>query len=244
MKYRDIGEIKWPHCCAVCGGAASRLLAVDSSAVKGFVNLGIGVVVVSKVTRVCYPICKEHFFSSWVASGLSQRSLFGLAMGVLSSLPILSILVAASRSGLQDALPKFSITTVLLLALPAIFWSLFFWAKRKTPVRIGSTNPDSIVFVFQSEEYAAAFAKANDKEVRSSAGQHTVRVHFFSQKEKRDEMNRIAEEGDLAFKAHLPKSENPYLAQADLAGHELLASYWERGFEAAEKRHRASSPKR
>lgn len=231
-KYRGLAEICWPEICAVCGGHADKELALDSSAVQGVTNIGIGVIVTSKVTRVRHPVCSRHYFKAWVASGLSQRSLVGLGMGVLAALPILSLLIAGIQFVAYDTPIQFNSTMAIGLAVSNIYFYFFFWARRNTSVRISATTPASIELAFNSEAYAKAFAEKNDVVVGSNC---TVIITFTS---AREEMNRIAEEGDLAFHANLPKSANPYRSHHGSANDLTAAGYWDRGYDVAAKRGR------
>ncbi len=51
-----------------------------------------------------------------------------------------------------------------------------------------------------------------------------------------EEMNRIGEEGDLAFQAKFPKSNNPYRFPNTEQENLIFADYWDRGYAVAEKR--------
>ena len=52
----------------------------------------------------------------------------------------------------------------------------------------------------------------------------------------KEQINRIAEEGDLAFKNGSPKSNNPYILPNAQKEDLELASYWDRGYISAERK--------
>ena len=52
----------------------------------------------------------------------------------------------------------------------------------------------------------------------------------------KEQINRIAEEGDLAFKDNRPKSSNPYILPNATKENLELASFWDRGYISAEKK--------
>lgn len=56
----------------------------------------------------------------------------------------------------------------------------------------------------------------------------------------REEMNRIAEEGDTACQAGRLKSANPYRAPNTPDENVTFANYWDRGYDIAAKRHHRS----
>lgn len=231
--FKDFGQINWPDQCAVCGDVAQKKLAVDSSAVNGIVNLGVAVAVESKVTRIWHPVCARHYRKAWLASGLSQRSLLWLTLGVLTSLPLLSILFAMFHVVSNGMTERFAPASLLLLATPsALYWSGFIWARKNTAVRISSAKSLELKFIFSSATYAKAFAKLNALAENGNEGDHIATIQFVSAKE---EMNRVAEQGDLAFQANLSKASNPYRNPQN-SSDSLFANYWDRGYEVAEKR--------
>ncbi len=52
----------------------------------------------------------------------------------------------------------------------------------------------------------------------------------------KEQINRVAEEGDLAFKNKWPKSNNPYLLPSAKGEDLELAGYWDRGYQSAERK--------
>jgi hypothetical protein len=227
-KLRSPADIRWPEECAVCGAEAHKRLAVDSSAVRGIINTGLAMVVTRKVTRIVHPVCQQHFFKAWLASGLSQRSLFGVFGAVLTVFGAISLLTTLFRVFAGTA-TDISVLEVLLMVYPFIYWSTYVWAKNSTPVRICSVSPLALDFEFSNRVYARRFAELNEQELDASGKRNRAGVQFLCPK---TEMNRVAEEGDLAFQAQRPRSANPYLTPAD----PLFASYWNRGYAVAEKR--------
>ncbi|MFL6657388.1 MAG: hypothetical protein ACJ8GW_04910 [Massilia sp.] len=234
-KLRSPADMRWPEECAVCGGEAHKRLAVDSSAVRGVINAGLALIVTSKVTRIVHPVCEQHFGKAWLASGLSQRSQFGVFAGVLTIFGVVDLFANLIRvfAGTNTGV---SVLEILLMAYPFAYWSIYVWAKNNTPVRICAVQPLALDFEFGNPAYAQRFATLNEQELDASGKRSRVGVQFLCPKK---EMNRVAEEGDLAFQAQQPRSANPYLAPAD----PLLAGYWNRGFAVAEKRAQAQKPR-
>ncbi|QDQ25558.1 hypothetical protein FNU76_03875 [Chitinimonas arctica] len=160
----DLEKLKWPNKCAACNGSATRVLTVDSKETKAVVPFGAGVVTIGKVTRIRYPVCNRHFLSGWFASGLSQRSLFYLMLGVLSMFTALAASLAIYRitgnllHGKEtEDFPYGSVTYTTL------YWGLFFWARSATPVRFAGKTYFGTTFQFNNDEYADSFAKANGR---------------------------------------------------------------------------------
>lgn len=54
-------------------------------------------------------------------------------------------------------------------------------------------------------------------------------------------VNRIAEEGDLAFQSNVPRTGNPYRSPNTADQNLALASFWDRGYSVAEKRQRSNA---
>lgn len=221
--------IHWPERCAVCDGKADRLLAVQMSAVSG-VAIGIPhAKIQSKVTQVRHPVCDRHYWRTWIASGLSQRSLVTLGLGVIAVCLLLQATLQIASLGSADGHAAFKglgWSSVLGLAYGLLFWFLYFWAKRNTPVKIAGASREGLLIRITNDGYAQRFSELNRHNIGSSLAW------------LKTEKNRVAEQGDLARQAGMQRSANPYRAPNTAHAHEVLAGYWDRGFDVAEKRGR------
>ncbi|WP_028102370.1 hypothetical protein [Pseudoduganella violaceinigra] len=220
--------IDWPQQCAVCNGKANRRLAVDMSAVSGIAVGAPHAKIQSTVTRIWHPICQRHYWRTWIASGLSQRSLVTLGLGIIA---VCALLSAAGQvadlpfdAGLVAALENLGWGTALCMGYGVLFWLGLFWAKRNTPVKIIGASLEGVLFLFSNNEYAQRFSELNRRQIGASLAW------------LKDEKNRVAEQGDLACQSGLPKSVNPYRAPNTAQPHFELAAYWDRGFAVAEQR--------
>jgi hypothetical protein len=96
----DIEHLYWPPKCAYCNAPATNTVTARCSAVK---SVGYDVIVWTTTTReiaVNYPVCSTHRLKATVASILSARSMFYLAVGGMSVFGLLG--AAADDDVVQD----------------------------------------------------------------------------------------------------------------------------------------------
>jgi hypothetical protein len=115
----------------------------------------------SNILAVEYPVCSKHRLSAAIFGKLSQRNQLNLALGVLSVVFLLGFAGRIYRliAGLpekEDAMPL-----VYLTLLPAAYWTIFYFAKKHTPVKVADFKEGSVCFEFSSEQYGEEFKSKN-----------------------------------------------------------------------------------
>lgn len=155
------GQIRWPNKCAFCGGVATKQLPIQTANLVGAVNLGVVLAINSSVVTVYHPICKKHFFVGWLASGLSQKSMFYLGLGLFATFfaIFVPVMIYGMLTGKVDR--TFGGFEIFSIVFPVVYWGLYFWAKRNTAVKFTRATATELQFAFNNDAYANEFASAN-----------------------------------------------------------------------------------
>ena len=154
-------NIQWPHSCAMCNEEATKTITASCSVVRGALPVPLAILWVSRIVRVTYPVCKKHHFKGWLAAGLSERNVFWLALGFFSILFLLAPIGYIYRlftTGEHEEFGSFGIVTV---GFTIVYWYLYFWAKRNTPIKITNATKDTTTFEFVNDEFAKKFRTLN-----------------------------------------------------------------------------------
>jgi len=119
-----------------------------------------------QVTRINYPVCHTHKIIGTIAGKLSQRNLLNLSMGVMAFFFLYGIGVAlfqyitAGKSLVGKDFLLFEFMYIL------VYFGLYFWAKKNTPVKINNTTENEIELSFNNDTYGREFIALN-KEIIS-----------------------------------------------------------------------------
>ena len=119
-----------------------------------------------QVVGIRYPVCHKHKMIGSIAGKLSQRNLFNLGMGVMGCLFLYGIGVALfqfiteGKTLVGNDFLYFETLYVL------IYFGLFFWARKNTPVKINNAKENEIELSFNNDIYGREFITIN-KEIAS-----------------------------------------------------------------------------
>ncbi|GAA6132183.1 hypothetical protein [Halopseudomonas sabulinigri] len=154
-------NIAWPNKCVYCGDVASTEVTLKSKAVQKVGYFVLFVLTTSRIIKIIFPVCKAHKRKAYIASKLSQRNGFNLTLGVLSVFALSGPAGDIYRLVNELPQPEFSLGWRLFMyGFPALYWSLFFWAKSQAPVVIQDLKGE-VSFHFKNVAYGEEFEAIN-----------------------------------------------------------------------------------
>ena len=156
----------WPNKCVACGEKATDEIKSKCSVVTKVGYFVLFATTTHQVTRISYPVCHKHKIIGTIASKLSQRNLFNLGMGVMACFFLYGIGAALFQfitTGKTLVGKEFLLFEAMYVL---IYFGLYFWAKKNTPVKINNATENEIELSFNNDTYGREFIALN-KEIRS-----------------------------------------------------------------------------
>jgi hypothetical protein len=159
-------SLTWPQKCAACGDEATASATAKCNVGKGVIPLPGFVLVRSNVFAVSYPVCSRHRLAAAIFGRMSQRNMLNLGLGVLSVVLLLGFFGGVYRQLAGVPEKEDSMPLIYWFVLPAIYWLLFYVARKFTPVKVTDFKERSVSFVFSNEQYGEEFKKKNPVQKR------------------------------------------------------------------------------
>jgi len=149
-----------------CGEKATAEIESKCSVVKKVGYFVLFATTTHQVTSIRYPVCQKHKMIGAIACKLSQRNLFNLGMGVMTCFFMFGIGVTLfqfiTEGGTLVGDDFLFFETIYVL----IYFGLYFWAKKNTPVKINNATENEIELSFNNDTYEKEFIALN-KEIIS-----------------------------------------------------------------------------
>jgi hypothetical protein len=156
-------SFSWPNKCVACGGKVTDEIKSQCSVVTKVGYFVLFATTTRRITSISYPVCHKHKIIGTIASKLSQRNLFNLGMGVMACFFLYGIGVAlvqfitAGKTLVGKGFLLFEAMYIL------IYFGLYYWAKKNTPVKINNATENEIVLSFNNETYGREFIALNQE---------------------------------------------------------------------------------
>ena len=157
----DLASIRWPQQCAYCNDQAASFVRTVSRAVQEAGHCVFFVTYTSRVVEIAFPVCKAHKTRARLASALAQRRLVSLGLGVLTAFAMLGAATDLYRLFFSPEPYEAGWTkTGFLYVFPAVYWTIFYWAKKSAPVIVQELG-GKIVLHFANDEFGLEFRRLN-----------------------------------------------------------------------------------
>jgi hypothetical protein len=151
----------WPNKCAACGEKAAAEIESKCSVVTKVGYFVLFATTTHQVTGIKYPVCHKHKIIGSIASKLSQRNLFNLGMGVLGCFFLYGIGVALFQFITEGKTLGGNNFLFIETMYVLMYFGLFFWAKKNTPVKINNATENEIELSFNNDTYGREFIAIN-----------------------------------------------------------------------------------
>jgi hypothetical protein len=159
-------SFSWPNKCVACGEKATDEIESKCSVVTKAGYFVLFATTTHQVTRIRYPVCHKHKMIGATAGKLSQRNLFNLGMGVMACFFLYGIVFALFQFITEGKTLVGNDFLFFETMYVLIYFGLYFWAKKNTPVKIYNATENEIELSFNNDTYGREFIALN-KEIIS-----------------------------------------------------------------------------